>query len=59
LDFVTVPTVWYFLFFILTWRPTMHGYINNTMIKLTIYFNSHMSIDEQITNIIPKWLRRH
>ena len=27
------------------------GYINNT-----IYFNSHMHIDEQITNIIPKWI---
>jgi hypothetical protein len=26
------------------------GYINNPMIKLTIYFNSHMCIDEQITN---------
>ena len=31
-------------------------YINNTMIKLTIYFNSHVRIDEQITNIIPKWI---
>ena len=30
------------------------GYINNTMIKLAIYFNSLMRIDEQITNIIPK-----
>ena len=29
------------------------GYIHNTMIKLTIYFNSLMRIDEQITNIIP------
>ena len=29
------------------------GYINNTMIKFTIYFNSLMRIDEQITNIIP------
>jgi len=29
------------------------GYINNTMIKLTIYFNSHMCIDEHITN--SKW----
>jgi len=29
------------------------GYINNTMIKLTIYFSSLMRIDEQITNIIP------
>ena len=30
------------------------GYINNTMIKLQIYFNSHMRIDEQIISIIPK-----
>ena len=30
------------------------GYINYSMIKLTIYFNLHMCIDEQITNIIPK-----
>ena len=29
------------------------GYINNIMIKLAIYFNSHMRVDEQITNIIP------
>jgi len=29
------------------------GYKNNTMIKLTIYLNSLMRIDEQITNIIP------
>jgi len=29
------------------------GYINNTVIKLTIYFNSLMRIDKQITNIIP------
>ena len=29
------------------------GYINNTVVKLTIYFNSLMRIDEQITNIIP------
>ena len=29
------------------------GYINNTMMKLTIYFISHMRIDEQIINIIP------
>ena len=29
------------------------GYINHTLIKLTIYFNSHMHIDEQIKNIIP------
>jgi hypothetical protein len=28
-------------------------YINHTLIKLTIYFNSHMHIDEQIKNIIP------
>jgi hypothetical protein len=27
--------------------------IHNTMIKLTIYFNSLMHIDAQITNIIP------
>jgi hypothetical protein len=27
------------------------GYINNTLIKHTIYFNPHMRIDEQITNI--------
>jgi hypothetical protein len=32
------------------------GYINNTMIKLKIYFNSHMRIDEQIRNIIPQWI---
>ena len=31
------------------------GYMDNTMIKLPIYFNSHMRIDEQIINIIPKW----
>ena len=30
------------------------GYINNTVIKLTIYFNLHMHIDEQIINTIPK-----
>jgi len=30
------------------------GYINNTMIKISIYLNSHMHIDEQIINIIPK-----
>jgi len=29
------------------------GYINNTMIKLTIYFKSHMRSDEQIKHIIP------
>ena len=28
-------------------------YINNTVMKLPIYFNSHMRIDEPITNIIP------
>ena len=27
------------------------GYIHNTMIKLIIYFNSHMPIDDQITII--------
>jgi hypothetical protein len=32
------------------------GYINNTMIKLTIYFNSHMHIDEHITNIQTSFL---
>jgi hypothetical protein len=32
------------------------GYIHNTMIKLTIYFNSLMRIDEHITNIIPLWI---
>jgi len=30
------------------------GYIDNTVIKFPIYFNSHMRIDEQIINIIPK-----
>jgi hypothetical protein len=30
------------------------GYINNNVIKLPIYFNSHMRIDEQIINKIPK-----
>jgi hypothetical protein len=29
------------------------GYVNNPMIKLTIYFNSLKRIYEQITNIIP------
>ena len=29
-------------------------YINNTVIKLLIYFNSRMRIDELIINIIPK-----
>jgi len=28
------------------------GYVNNTMIKLLIYFN--LRIDEQIINIIPR-----
>jgi len=28
-------------------------YINDTMIKFTIYFNSHIRIDKQITSIIP------
>jgi hypothetical protein len=32
------------------------GDINNTIIKLTIYFNSHMRIDEQITIIISSWI---
>jgi hypothetical protein len=31
------------------------AYIDNTMIKLTIYFNSLMRIVEQITNMIPLW----
>jgi uncharacterized Fe-S radical SAM superfamily protein PflX len=30
------------------------GYINNTVKKLPIYFNSDMRIDEEIVNIIPK-----
>jgi hypothetical protein len=30
------------------------GSIYNTVIKLLIYFNSHMRIDEQIINVIPK-----
>ena len=30
------------------------GYVNNTVIKLPIYFNSHLRIYEQIINIIPK-----
>lgn len=30
------------------------GYVNNTVIKPPIYFNSHMRIGEQIKNIIPK-----
>ena len=29
-------------------------YINHTVIKLPIYFNSNMHIAEQIMNIIPK-----
>jgi hypothetical protein len=32
------------------------GYINDEMIKLTIYFNSQKRIDEHITNIIPYWM---
>jgi len=32
------------------------GYIDDEMIKLTIYFNSQKRIDEQITNIIPLWI---
>jgi hypothetical protein len=32
------------------------GYINNTVIKLQIYCISHMNIDKQIINIIPKWI---
>jgi hypothetical protein len=31
------------------------SYINNTVIKLPIYCNSHMRIVELIINIIPKW----
>ena len=31
-------------------------YINNTVINLLIYFNSHMLIDQQIINIIPEWI---
>ena len=30
------------------------GYVNNTVIKLPIYFNSHMSIEKQIINTILK-----
>lgn len=30
------------------------GYMNNTVIKLPIYTNSHTSIGGQIINIIPK-----
>jgi hypothetical protein len=30
-------------------------YIHNTVIKLPIYFTSHIRIEEQIINIIPKW----
>jgi hypothetical protein len=32
------------------------GYINNTVIQLPIYLYSRMRIDEQIINIIPKWI---
>ena len=31
------------------------GYIDNTVIQLPIYFSSHMRIDEQAINIIPKF----
>ena len=31
-------------------------YINDTVRKLLIYFNSHMHIDKQIINIIPKYI---
>jgi len=31
-------------------NSSMTSFIDNTIIKLTIYFNSHMCIDEQITN---------
>jgi hypothetical protein len=31
------------------------GYINNTVIKLQIYFNPHIHIFNQIINIISKW----
>jgi hypothetical protein len=37
--------------FVLTWRPSLA-----ILMKPTIYFNSHMRIDEQIINIIPKWI---
>ena len=33
------------------------GYINNVMIKLRIYFDSHMRIVEHIINIILKWFQ--
>ena len=36
---------------------SINGYISNTVIKHPIYFNSHMRIDEQIINIIHKWIR--
>jgi hypothetical protein len=31
------------------------GYVNNAVIKLMIYFTSHMLIARQIMNIIPEW----
>jgi hypothetical protein len=31
------------------------GYINNVIIKLRIYFNSHMRIIGQAMDIIQKW----
>ena len=37
--------------------PSFIGYLNNTVIKLPIYFNSQMHIDEQIIDIIPKLIR--
>ena len=40
------------------WHDIFIGYINYAMIKLLIYFNSHMPIDELIINIIPKYLYR-
>jgi hypothetical protein len=30
------------------------GYVNKTEMKLLIYFNSHMRIDQQIINTIPR-----
>ena len=37
-------------------KKSFIGYITSTVKKLTIYFKSHIHIDEQITNIIPKWM---
>jgi len=31
------------------------GYINNVVIKLSIYFNSHVRIVRQIMAVITKW----